>query len=58
MGFMFRVLNFISRDYLRNYRAIGVYMPLKKLSKYEKCDSYTKMMVNKALKGCEDVFSL
>lgn len=36
MGLRFRIANWICKDYLRNYLAVGVLLPLTNLIKYKK----------------------
>lgn len=36
MGLRFRICNWICKDYLRNYLAVGVLLPLTNLIKYKK----------------------
>ena len=36
MGIRFRICNWICKDYLRNYLAVGVLLPLTNLIKYKK----------------------
>lgn len=58
-GFLFNVLNFISRDYLRNYLAVGVRLPLVKAKDcIEKHPSEALREIERAIKGIDDIFNL
>lgn len=61
MGIRFRIANFIMKDYLRNYLAVGVRLPLENLIRYkEQCNlnSFTIHTIEKCIKTIDEVFKM
>ena len=61
MGIRFRIANFIMKDYLRNYLAVGIRLPLKNLIRYkEQCnlDSFTIQTIEKCIETINDIFEI
>lgn len=61
MGLRFRICNWICGDYLRNYLAIGVLLPLTNLIKYKKAydiNDDTRKKLERIVACVEEIFEL
>lgn len=61
MGIRFRISNWICKDYLRNYLAVGVLLPLTNLIKYKKAygiNDDTRKELERIVACVEEIFEL
>lgn len=61
MGLRFRISNWICKDYLRNYLAVGVLLPLTNLIKYKKAydiNDDTRKELERIVACVEEIFEL
>ena len=60
MGLRFRICNWICKDYLRNYLAIGVKIPLVNLLKRnsKKLDSFDIKKIKEMIECIDKIFEL
>lgn len=58
MGIRFRIGNWICKDYLRNYLAVGVLLPLSNLQKSKDLSDWDRKRVEKIIKCVREIFEL
>lgn len=61
MGLRFKIANWIMGDYLRNYLAVGVRLPLINAldsKKITKLDHYTELQIKKALQAASEIMEI
>lgn len=60
MGFRFRIANWIMGDYLRNYLAVGVRLPLINLltSKLYNFDNHTRQEIERIIQTVDELFEI
>lgn len=61
MGIRFRISNWICKDYLRNYLAVDVLLPLTNLIKYKKAydiNNDTRKELERIVACVEEIFEL
>ena len=57
MGLRFKICNWICGDYLRNYLAVGVRLPLINLLQYSKnLDSFEIKKIKKIIECIDEIF--
>lgn len=57
MGLRFKICNWICNDYLRNYLAVGIKLPLINLLKYSKnLDSFEIKKIEKIIECIDEIF--
>lgn len=58
MGLKFKICNWICNDYLRNYLAVGVRLPLLNLLKYNhNLDEWEKNKINSVIECIDEIFT-
>ena len=58
MGIRFRICNWICKDYLRNYLAVGVLLPLSNLQKSKDLSDWDRKRVEKIINCVREIFEL
>ena len=58
MGIRFRICNWICKDYLRNYLAVGVLLPLSNLQESKDLSDWDRKRVEKIIKCVREIFEL
>lgn len=58
MGLRFKICNWICKDYLRNYLAVGVLLPLTNLQKSKDLSNWDRERVEKIIKCVREIFEL
>ena len=58
MGLRFKIANWICKDYLRNYLAVGVLLPLTNLQKSKDLSDWDRKRVEKIIKCVREIFEL
>lgn len=57
-GWRFKFANLIMADYLRNYLAVGVCLPLDNAKKYYKHENECKQQIDKARETVYELFEM
>lgn len=58
MGLRFRIANWICGDYLRNYLAVGVLLPLDNVLKSNALSAWDRRRLEKIEKTVREIFEL
>lgn len=58
MGIRFRIANWICGDYLRNYLAVGVLLPLSNVLKSNELSAWDRRRLEKIKEATEEIFEL
>lgn len=58
MGLRFRICNWICKDYLRNYLAVGVLLPLTNLQESKDLSNWDRKTVEKIISCVKEIFEL
>lgn len=60
MGIRFKIANLIMGDYLRNYLAVGIRLPLVKIltSNLSNLDTYTAEQIERMIQQIDELFDM